>query len=167
MLVVVINPGRQSTGEGERTGPFWQPEACLFHGAHHPLSVRMPRGVGVAGEGLMPPQRPACLHERHRGGLTAVVAHQREAWLAHAGRELAVHGHVQGGQPLRCTTLQAGLVPHAGLGLPGEHAEASDPANAFHQHCGHSAPPHSWGCVGCGGLRIGVRLARLNRTLRC
>jgi hypothetical protein len=141
MLVIVGDPHVQRSRQLEGARPFLEPETRLCERAHHPLNVRVALGVVLAGEGLMHPQRVACLHECHRGRLTAVVAHQREAFLARAVRELAVHGHVQGGQPLVRPTLQAGMVPHNGLGLPVEHDDEIYPTKAFHQDFGHIDAP--------------------------
>jgi hypothetical protein len=116
MLVVRGDPGFQGGDQRRRTGPFLEPKALFLESAYTTRSVGVALGVVIAGEGLMHPQRAARPHERHRGGLTTVVAHQREALPARAVRELTVHRHVQGLQPLLRRTPEAGMVADDLLG---------------------------------------------------
>jgi hypothetical protein len=103
MLVVVVDPRLECTGSGEGTRPLLQPEAFLFQRAHHALGVGMALGVVIARKGLLDSQGPTGPHEGPRGGLTAVVTHQRKPLVLGAFRELVLHGHIQGREPmLRC-----------------------------------------------------------------
>jgi hypothetical protein len=90
MVVVVGNPTFECSPQGIGAGPFLQPEALFFEGAHHPLGVCIALGVLVAGKRLLNPQGRACRHERHRGGLTAVVTQQTHPLAPSPVGELAV-----------------------------------------------------------------------------
>jgi hypothetical protein len=79
MLIVIVDPSGESTDEGKRARPLLEPEALLFQGPDDALRIRVALGVVITREGLMDLQGAAHLHEGERGGLTAVIAHQREA----------------------------------------------------------------------------------------
>src|SRR3989338_10279677 len=80
-------------GEGlvyrEGTRPLAQPEALLFQRSNRPLGVGVALRVVVAGESLGDAELAAGGQEAHRGGLTAVVAHQVQGLALEALRELA------------------------------------------------------------------------------
>jgi len=154
MHVVVLDPRSEGTDSGERPGPLMPPEVLLFQRAPHPLGVGIALRIVIAREGLMNAQRvarpPAC----HRGGLTAVVAHQAQAVAPDPLRNLVVHGQVQGGQPGLRGGAQGRMVSHDRLGLPIEHHDAIDPAHVLDQDLGHvNAPP----LVRPGGVGLAPR----------
>ena len=56
MLVVGGHPALAGRDQLERTGPFLEPQALAFQGAHDTRGVRMPLGVVIAGRGVLVPQ---------------------------------------------------------------------------------------------------------------
>jgi hypothetical protein len=48
MLVIVVDPPLENTGEGERIGPLLPLQTRFFQGAHDPLGVRLPFEVIIA-----------------------------------------------------------------------------------------------------------------------
>jgi hypothetical protein len=119
----------------------------------------MALGVTVAGRRVLIPQGRACLHERHRGGLTAVVTHQKHTLAPRPLGELAAHHQIQGGQLLPGGTGHASVVAHDLFCVPIQNQDAINPAKALHLTFVMAIPHHSWGLVGLGLLLVGVRFA--------
>jgi hypothetical protein len=108
---------------------------------------------------LVDSQHPTGSHERCRGRLTPIVAHQRRARPADARGELTMHRHLQGSKPGRRLALHASLVAYAHLGVPiqVQDHDAVDPPTALDQALRQiDAPP----LVGLGGGR-GLRPAKV------
>ena len=149
-----LKPPSDVIRQREGTRPLPQPEALLLERANTALGIGVALRVVVAGEGLGDVQRPAGGQEAHRGRLTAVIAHQMQRLALDAVRELAIDGHVQGGQPVRGRGLQPDVVADELLRVPVEHHDHVDPAERFDDHFGHiDAPP----LVGPGGPRLAAR----------
>lgn len=165
MVIVVGNPTFECSDQVIGAGPFLQPEALFFEGAHHPLGVRIALGVIVAGKRLLNPQGRACLHERHRSGLTAVVTHQKHTLAPSPVGELAVHRHIQGGQPLPGRTGHASIVAHNLFSVPIQDQDNINPAKALHHDLRHvDPPPLIW--LGRPGFAPGRRPLRFELHMR-
>lgn len=116
--VVPFDPSGERLFQCHRTGPFAEPEEFFFERPHQPFGLGVALGVVVARERLRDPERRTRFHESHRGRLTAIVAHQKEAVVAAPLRELALHGRVQRAQPLQRLRLVALVVVHDLLRVP-------------------------------------------------
>ena len=132
MVVVVGHPSFESAHQFIGTGPFLQPEARFFEGVHHPLGVGLALGVIVAGKRVLNAQGRACLHARHRGGLTAVGTQQEHTLCPSPVEALTVPRHAQGCQPLPGGTGNAGGVSHALCCGPIQDQADIDPAKTLH-----------------------------------
>lgn len=142
VLIVRWDPGVQGTDQGKGTGPFLEPEAFFFERAHQALGVGIALGIVVAGKGLLDPQGATGIHEGARRRLTAVVTHEGQSLLPGPIGKLSVDRHVQRGQPILGFAWHAGIVADDLLGIPIEHDDDIDPAEAAHQDLGHiNAPP--------------------------
>jgi hypothetical protein len=162
MLVIVSNPAFKGLAQRKRPGPFLEPPALFLQSPSDSFRVRTTLGVVLAGKALLGPHEPTGLHKGCRGGLTANIAHQREAFPPGAIRELTVDCQIQSLQPRPGRAGHARVVAHALLGVPGQHQDDSDPAEALDHHFGHvDAPP----LVGLGrfGWVPGRRPLRLQR----
>ena len=140
--VELLEPPGDGIGQFKGAAPLPQPHAFLLERADAALGVGVALGIVVAGEGLRDPQLATGTHEGDRGGLAAIVRHQVQAVPPHAVRELAVNGHVKRHQPMLSRALQADMVAHVLLGVPVEHHDYVDPAEALDQDLRHvDAPP--------------------------
>ena len=140
--VVPLNPCGERLFQLQRTGPLAEPEQLFLEGPHEPFRIRVPLRVVVTGEGLGDTQGRRGLHEGERGGLTAIVTHEMEPVVTAPVRELALHRHVQCGQPVRRFGLQSCIVADNFLGVPVQHQDEVHPARGFDHHLGHiNAPP--------------------------
>ncbi len=141
MVIVGIDPNPECSHQLERAGPFLQPQAFLFQGAHDSLSIGIALWIIVAGKRLMNPQRAAGRHECLSGRLTPVVTHQGYVLASGAIRELAINGHIQSREPMLRRTRTTGIITHDLFGIPVQHQDDVDPAEALYQNLGHVDPP--------------------------
>ena len=149
-----LEPPREGIPHREGAGPLAQPEAFLLEGADAALGVGVALRVVVAGEGLGDAELAAGGQEAHRGRLTAVVAHQMQRLALDPHRELAIHRHVQGRQPVRGRGLQPDVVADELLGVPVQHHDHVDPAEGIDHDLRHvDAPPF----IGAGGSGLAGR----------
>src|SRR5918996_1845609 len=93
-----------------------------------------------------------------------------EACITKATRALCTH-HIRGeiivadngstdeSPAIAEACIEAQRSAHHCLGIPVEHDDDVDPAKALHQYLGHFNPHDSFGPIGLGLLRFGVRLA--------
>jgi hypothetical protein len=110
-------------------------------------------------------QGTACPHQSERGRLATVITPQAQCRVPRAVENLAVHGPVQGRQPVLRGAPQAGVVPHDLLRLPvQEHHDIAPQPNPLPKALGMSMPHHACGCVG-RGLAAGQRPLRLQAQL--
>jgi hypothetical protein len=112
MVIIGIDPRRECSHQLERAGPFLQPQAFLFQGAHNSLSIGIALRIVVAGKRLMEPQRAAGRHECLSGRLTPVVTHQGHVLASGTIRELAMNGHIQSREPMRRRARTTGVITH-------------------------------------------------------
>jgi hypothetical protein len=142
MLVVASDPALEGTGYGERTGPFRQPEACLWLRTHHALGLSVARRVVIAAQRRLDPQETASLHPGGGRRVASILTQERQPLAACPLGELAVAGHLDGVEPMWCGAPPPRLVTNDRLGLPIADHHDVDPAYAVNQDCGHlDAPP--------------------------
>jgi hypothetical protein len=144
---------------GSASPPFLDPEALSLEGAHETLRVGIALRVIVAGKGLLDLQGSAGCQKSHRGGVAAVIIHQRQALIMRTAQKLPIYGHVQGLQPLLRRPPKTRLVADDLPGMPVEHNHDVDPAKAAHQHLGHVNALPSFDLMGLGLRAVGVRWA--------
>ncbi len=104
-----LDPGGEPTFQFQRTRPFGKPELFFFESPHEPFRVRVPFGIVIARERLRDAQRLAGLYKGEGGRLAPIVAHEGEAALLDALRELLIAGRAEGGRPVRGAGLEACL----------------------------------------------------------
>ena len=140
--VVPCDPSDERLFQFQRTGPFAEPDEFFFERPHKMFCIGVALVVVVSGECLRDAQIGTGLQKGDRGRLKAIVTHQMKAVVTARERELALHGRVQRGQPLRRLRLEADVVANDLYRVPVHHDYDIHPAEGLDHDLGHvNAPP--------------------------